>query len=304
MDKKQCPHCKQWFKPAGYARWHGDNCVERNKEPKFRLRDVPFLGITTLCVAFTIASVAAWYSILGLTTIFAGATLQVGIMATTLEVGKVMTATWLHFRWSHIPILMKTYLTTAVAVLMLITSIGVFGFLSKAHLEHTMNLGGNNEIQISTIERQVQNQRRVITDAEQVIQQLDAQVQTLIEYDRLRGPDGSIALRESQKEERETLNQTINDAYSQIETLQTKLLPLQKRQLALEAEVGPLKYIAALIYGDEAKDHFDEAVRWLIILLVITFDPLAIVLTIAGLMSFKNPKEIIKIRNPDALVME
>lgn len=304
MDKKQCPHCKQWFGPAGYARWHGDNCVEKNKPPKFRLRDVPFLGITTLCVAFTIASVAAWYSILGLTTIFAGATLQVGIMATALEVGKVTTAIWLHFRWDHIPILIKTYLTSAVAVLMLITSIGVFGFLSKAHIDQTIKIGGSNELQLIAIERRIDRQRSVIKDSENVLNQLDSTVETLQSYDRIRGPDGALAVREQQRAERELISQRIDAAYTEIEELESNAAPLRRQQLTLEAEIGPLKYISELLYGEEAANHFDEAVRWLIILLVLTFDPLAIVLTIAGLMSFRKPNEVIKFTTPDALVIE
>ena len=177
---------------------------------------------------------------------------------------------------------MKSYLTLAVVLLMVITSLGIFGFLSKAHLEHSISTGGTNELQIENLERQIEVEKRSIGDAETVLSQLDATVQTLIEYDRIRGDDGALATRRGQAEERKELNTVIDTAYANIERLQSELVPLQREQLAIEVEVGPLKYIAELIYGDEAEDYFDEAVRGVIILLIVTFDPLAVVLLLAA----------------------
>lgn len=245
------------------------------------------MAYLTLIISLMIAGVAAWYSIAGLVAIFASAVVPIIIMGGVLEVGKLVTAAWLHRNWTIAPLLLKSYLTTAVVVLMFITSMGIFGFLSKAHLDQSIMLGGNNDLQIQNLERQISRQQSIITDAEKVLAQLDDQVETLIEYDRIRGPSGSIAVRENQSEERQTLNETINDAYGRIETIQTELSPLQKSRLAIQAEVGPLKYIAELIYGDEAKDHFDEAVRWIIILLVVVFDPLAVTLLLASSVSLR-----------------
>lgn len=299
-NKKQCPHCKGYFAPQGYARWHGDNCVKRHKQKKV----IPYGGILTLIVAFNIAAVAAWYSILGLTTIFAGAAVEVAIMATSLEIGKLVTAGWLHFRWNTVPILLKSYLISAVLVLMFITSIGVFGFLSKAHIEQSIKVGGNNNLQIQNYERRIANEQRRIKDAETIISQMDAQVQALINFDRIRGVDGAVSLREKQMPEREALNSTINDAYDAIERMQTLVTPLKSQQLSLEAEVGPLKYIAALMYGNDAtEDQLNQSVRWLIILLVLVMDPLAVLLTIAGLMSFKKEEIVIVGRPLDPLIL-
>jgi len=244
----------------------------------------------TLLTALAIASVAAWYSILGLIAIFSGAVIPIAIMGGVLEVGKLVTATWLHRNWGKAPLLMKSYLTSAVVLLMVITSLGIFGFLSKAHLETTISSGGNNELKIENLERQIDNEQRKIGDAEIVMGQLDAQVQTLIEYDRVRGKEGAMAVRKNQAEERASLNDDINTSYANIEALQDKLLPVKQAQIQLEVEVGPLKYIAELIYGDQAVDYFDEAVRWVIILLIITFDPLAIVLLLAASMGFRDKK--------------
>ena len=248
----------------------------------------------TLITALAIATVAAWYSILGLIAIFSGAVLAIAIMGGVLEVGKLVTATWLHRNWSKAPLLMKSYLTSAVVLLMVVTSLGIFGFLSKAHLETTISSGGNNELKIENLERQMGNEQRKIGDAELVMAQLDSQVQKLLDYDRVRGKDGAIAVRKSQAEERASLNEDINTSYASIEALQDKLLPIRQSQIELEVEVGPLKYIAELIYGDNAVDYFDESVRWVIILLIITFDPLAIVLLLAASMGFRD-KQLAKV---------
>jgi len=246
------------------------------------------MAYLTLFTALCIAGVAAWYSIVGLMAIFSGAAIAIAVMGGVLECGKLLTASWLHQNWSRTPVLLKTYLTTAVFLLMVITSLGIFGFLSKAHLEHSLTVGGTNELQINNLERQVARQQSIIADAETVLAQLDQQVSVLIEYDRIRGPTGSIAVRESQSEEREALNETINVAYIRIEEIQTELSPLQQEALAIEVEVGPLKYIAELIYGDAAQNYFDEAVRWVIILLVVVFDPLAVTLLLAANVSFRQ----------------
>jgi hypothetical protein len=255
----------------------------------------------TLITALSIAGVAAWYSIVGLMAIFAGAVIPIAIMGGVLEVGKLVTAAWLHQNWKKASLWMKSYLTFAVLLLMVITSLGIFGFLSKAHLEHSISIGGTNELQIENLERQIARQQSIVTDSETVLSQLDAQVQTLIDYDRIRGRSGSIATRQGQAEERQTLNETIDAAYIRIEELQTQLAPYKRDQLAIEVEVGPLKYIAELIYGqDKAEDYFDEAVRAVIILLIITFDPLAVVLLLAATQGFtQRKKEKLMVFNPD-----
>jgi len=253
------------------------------------------MGLLTLVTALAISGVAAWYSIAGLVAIFSSAKVAIIIMGGVLEVGKLVTASWLYRNWHITPLLLKTYLTTAVVVLMLITSMGIFGFLSKAHLDQTIQMGGTNELQITQLERLIDNQQRVIEDAETVLEQLDGAVQTLIDYERIRGETGAIATRASQKEERQALNETINAAVSRINEHQQNLIPFKKEQISLEAEVGPLKYIAELIYGDQAKDLLDEAVRWVILLIVFVFDPLAVLLLIAANMNLTQPKPTKKI---------
>lgn len=242
----------------------------------------------TLITAISIAAVAAYFSIIGLASIFSGAFISVVVMASALEIGKLVAATWLHLEWKSTGWFTRSYLTFAVIVLMFITSMGIFGYLSKAHMEQSVSDGGINELQISNLESQIARQQSIVTDAETVLSQLDQQVSVLIEYDRIRGPAGSIAVRENQSDERQALNETIDAAYIRIEELQGNLFDLRKDKLALEIEVGPLKYIAELIYGANAENYFDQAVRLVILLIVSVFDPLAVILLIVSVKAIRT----------------
>lgn len=241
------------------------------------------INILALITAITIAGVAAWYSIIGLMAIFSASALAIALMGGVLEVGKLVTASWLYRNWKETGFLLKSYLTSAVIILMMITSMGIFGFLSKAHLEQTISLGGNNELKIQMLERQIANEQRAITDGETVLAQLDQAVQTLIEYDRIRGEEGALAVRKQQTPERDKVNIQIQTALGKIEEINQQLLPLKKEQLDLELEVGPLKYIAEAIYGEqELKSQLDKAVRFVILVIIVVFDPLAVLLLIAA----------------------
>jgi len=238
-------------------------------------------GFLTLFIALCIAGVAGWFSIVGLMAIFSASAIPIAIMAGTLEVGKLVVSSWLYRYWHDTSWWMKTYLTTAVLVLMLITSMGIFGYLSKAHLDQAA-VGGNNELQMAQIELRIDREQRKIDDANTVIAQLDQSVQTLMDYDRIRGKDGAIAVREGQSEERANLNSVIDSATNTIAGYQDQLLPLQQAQMQVELKVGPLKYVAELIYGESAESDLDKAVRLFILLLVFVFDPLAIIMVIAA----------------------
>ena len=265
-------------------------------------------GILTLLVGLAISVVAAWYSIVGLMAIFAAAKIPIAIMGAVLEVGKLLTASWLYQYWDKTNALLKSYFTIAVVVLMFITSMGIFGFLSKAHMDQTLSVG-DNSLLIERIDRKINREKVKITDAETVVAQLDKTVQVLIDYDRIRGESGAIAVRESQNEERATLSNIIDQAYSKIDTLSVEKLELDKEQLELEAEVGPIKYIAAFIYGDELdKTLLERAVRWIIITIIFVFDPLAVLLIVAANMTFKEvmnrPKKVKITKAADATKKE
>lgn len=253
------------------------------------------LGTLLLLAGLTISAVAIYYSVLGLAAIFAAATLPIYIMGGVLEVSKLIAASWLKANWNRITGFIKWYMLSAVAILMIITSMGIFGFLSKAHLDQNLTSGGN-QIQISEIDRQIALEKRSIEDATKVIDQLDQAVQVLTDAQRIRGRDGAIAVRRSQNQERSSLNEIIKNSNDRINQLEQQKLPLVQQKLNIEAEVGPIKYIAQFVYGNNPnKDILEKAVTWVIILIVIVFDPLAIAMLLASQMTFswyKNNKEI------------
>ena len=151
-------------------------------------------------------------------------------MGAVLEVAKLVTASWLYRNWNDAGILLRTYFTAAVIILSVITSMGIFGFLSKAFGEyHTQ--GGTNELQIQNLERQIENERRIIRDGDQLLSQLDETVNTLIEYDRIRGKSGAIAVREGQQEQRDDILSSIQSSIKRIDEISEELLPLQKERM-------------------------------------------------------------------------
>lgn len=245
------------------------------------LRKIFSISNLTLLTALVLSGIAAWYSIVGLTAIFAAAVIPVIIMGASLEVAKVVTTVWLHRFWGKSGLLIKVYLIPAVLVLAAITSMGIFGFLSKAHLDQAKP-AGNNIAKIERIDLQLDRERRKITDAEKVISQLDKAVQVLLDNDRIRGPDGAIAVRKSQQPERDSLSKIISESQTIIDNLEDKKFELNVAVRDLELEVGPIRYVAELVYED-GEGNLEKAVRGVILLLVVVFDPLALCLVIASL---------------------
>lgn len=267
-------------------------------------RKVFSLSTLALLTALTLSGIAAWYSILGLTAIFAAAVIPVIIMGGALELGKVVTTVWLHRYWDKASLLMKLYLVPAVAVLALITSMGIFGFLSKAHLDQTLPTGDvASQVQlldekIFTVRENIKTQRENIAAARAALNQLDNQVNARLDRgDSEAGAERAVQIRRQQQRERAALNREISQAQTEIENLNKQIAdlnaeksPIASQLRKVEAEVGPVKYIAALIYGDEVQNDIttlEKAVRWVIILLVLVFDPLALMLVIAAISSYK-----------------
>ena len=248
-----------------------------------------FTILITFLLAISISIIAAGYSIVGLATLFAGAVVPIIAMGSALEVGKLVAASWLYNNWRNplVPKSIKAYLTSAVIVLIFITSMGIFGFLSKAHLDQVQPTS-SNEIRIELIDKQIIQQENIIDRAENTLEQLDRALDKYIDMEYVtRG----LKERAKQKEEREALNLVINTAIDELSKLSLAKSALELQQDKIEAEVGPIKYIAELIYGENAKDHFDKAVRWVIIVLIFVFDPLAVLLLIAANISLRTRKE-------------
>lgn len=236
-----------------------------------------------LAVALMLSFVAAYYSIVGLAVIFSAAMIPVVIMASTLEAGKVVAASWLYRNWNNSPKFIKYYLTVAVVILMFITSMGIFGFLSKAHLDQTI-ASGDTSIELKLLDQQIQSEQRRLENAQKSLSALDRLVDQS-------DTDTAVKLRGSQARERKTLGAEINSASNVIKDLNTKALPLRKENLKLTAEVGPIKYIADLVYGESTEGVLEKAVRAVILILVVVFDPLAIMLLLAASHSIAHSKK-------------
>jgi len=383
------------------------------------------LAILTLITALSISAVAIYYSVAGLVAIFAAAAIPIIIMGGVLEIGKLVTAVWLHKYWNRANWWLKTYLSLAVIILMFITSMGIFGFLSKAHIEQT-SAAGEGVAQIEQIEAEIARQQAIIARAEQIVETTqtsgtgaDQNIQTQIDreqdridtaYDRVQPaidatraqlerdkqfyldqlpaidekleqfetlsridtsnteavkrlqafvgarPDGAYgggtaravkAFKESLEAQRADLlakveelkakaaeeiarlrsraeseiddsntlitrlrsqlgtstgedidaiideqNARINTANTELDTLTEEKFQLEAQYRALEAEVGPIKYIAEFVYGEQAdKNLLEEAVRWVIIIIIFVFDPLAVLLLIASQYTFQYNRE-------------
>ena len=244
-----------------------------------------FLTILTFLSAISISVIAAGYSILGLATLFAGAFIPIVAMGSALEVGKLVAASWLYHNWrSDIPKLLKGYLFTAIIVLIFITSMGIFGFLSKAHLDQVKPVSGNN-IKIELLDKQINQQNLIIERAEKQINLLDKALEVYIDKEYV---SKGLKERKKQEEERTLLTNTINEASDKIAELTNSKAELQLSQDKIEAEVGPIKYVAELIYGEKAQDNFDKSVRFVILILIFVFDPLAVLLLIAANISLRQ----------------
>jgi uncharacterized coiled-coil protein SlyX len=244
-----------------------------------------FLTILTFLSAISISVIAAGYSIIGLATLFAGAVIPIIAMGSALEVGKLVAASWLYNNWnSDVPRLLKAYLFGAIIVLIFITSMGIFGFLSKAHLDQVKPTSSNN-IKIELLNNQINQQQLIIDRSQKTLDQLDKALEVYIEKEFVtRG----LKERKKQEVERNELNNAIKEASNEIAKLSEEKGTLSLEQNKIEAEVGPIKYVAELIYGVNAEDNFDKAVRIVILILIFVFDPLAVLLLIAANISLRQ----------------
>ena len=246
------------------------------------------LSYWTLAVALSLSLVAAWYSIIGLTAIFAAAAIPIIIMGGIMEVAKVTVTLWLHEYWQYCKRSMKIQLTFSVVVLMFITSMGIFGFLSKAHLDQAVPTG-DVAAKVQILDEKIKTERDTIESARRAIAQMDSAVdQTLGRSTTEQGADKAVQIRRSQARERTQLQNEISAAQKKIATYNEERAPIASELRKVEAEVGPIKYIAALIYGDNPDANLlEKAVRWVIIILVLVFDPLAIMMVLAATESIR-----------------
>jgi len=251
-----------------------------------------WFGYFTLFVALTISAVAEFYSIVGLTAIFSAAFWPIVIMGACLGVGKVTAAVWLKLNWERASWTYKLYLVPAVAFLMVLTSMGIFGFLSKAHSDQSM-VSGDSMAKVAIYDEKIKIAKDNIDANRTALKQMDEAVdQVMGRSSDEKGAEKAVGIRRSQQKERTRLQSEIAAEQKTIATLSEERAPLATEFRKVEAEVGPIKYIAALVYGDNPDANIlEKAVRLVIILIVAVFDPLALVLILAAQQSLRWARE-------------
>jgi len=241
-----------------------------------------------LLTGLTISAVAIYYSVVGLTAIFSAAVIPIIIMGSALEVGKLVCASWLKANWERAPRFIKYYMIIAVVVLMLITSMGIFGFLSKAHNDQNL-VSGDVQSKIAIYDEKIKTAKENIESNRKQLKQMDEAVdQVMVRSQDEKGADKANAIRKSQSRDRVALTKDIEANQKLVIQLNDEAAPIRAEVRKVEAEVGPIKYIAKFIYGDHGADEnmLEKAVTWIIVLIVVVFDPLAVIMLLAAQMTF------------------
>ena len=255
-------------------------------------------AILTLFCALSVSAIAAYYSVVGLIAIFSSAPIPIALMGGALEASKLVVASWVYKNWQNAPKLLKYYFVLAIVILMFITSLGIYGFLSKAHSDQSL-VSGDAVAKLEIIDDKIRVARETIDANRKTLKQLDESVdQIMARSTSEEGARRANALRLSQKAERNRISNENEAQQKIIAKLNEDRQPFATEVRKIESEVGPLKYIAALLYNTEVtQTMLEQAVRWVIILIVLVFDPLAVLLVIAGNYSLmearreKQPKE-------------
>ena len=258
-----------------------------------------FFGALTLFVALLISTVAAYYSIVGLMAIFAGAKLAIAVMGIVLEIGKLVVASWTFTNWKSSPVIIKYYFIIAVVILMLITSLGIFGFLSRAHITQSSPTALLVE-RIERLDLKINQRQTQIGRYQGRLDTLDQALQRYIELGAI-----SKGLRKIGEMDNETklLKTKIEGLENEIDDLTDEKYERKTKLNLAEVEVGPIRYVASMLYDDVSDSQLEQAVRWIIVLLIFVFDPLAVVLVIAANISLRDYRRERKMATKTVTVM-
>ena len=257
------------------------------------------INYLALIVALMVSGVSAYFSIIGLTSLFSAAFIPVVIMGASLEIGKLVTTSWLYRNWNTCPWLLKTYLSVAVVVLMFITSMGTFGFLSRAHIDQQINITTGDADKLAILESQIENKNSTISDYDKQLRQIDDALSKITEKGR---GESSLQAADKQRKTRNDLVAKKNIEIGSLSVIKEEVIRIRSTIKKTEAEIGPLKYIAEALYGEGG--NLDNAVRMVIILLVAVFDPLAIVLLIAANHGLSQTKLFTNMKEDDILIID
>lgn len=248
------------------------------------------INYIALIVALALSAVSGYYSIIGLTTIFASTFWPVIFMGSTLEIAKLVTASWLYHNWDIAKKNIKIYLTLSLIILMIITSMGVFGFLSKSHIDQTVKINSGGSDILKEIVYKIKIEEDKISDIDKQIGMIDNAVTKMVEKGQA---SSSLKANDQQRKKRDELTKTKQTHIDNKIKLNQEKIRLESDQRKLEAEVGPIKYIAEFFTDNADNKQLERAVSWMIILIIIVFDPLAVVLLIAANYGLYHRKYIL-----------
>jgi energy-converting hydrogenase Eha subunit A len=258
-------------------------------KPSFNEKLIAYL---TLFSGLAISAVAEYYSIMGLMAIYPAAVIPIVIMGIVLGLGKISGTVWLKQNWENAPFFLRAYILPAVVALMLITSLGVFGYLSKAHSDQSL-VSGDVQSKIAVYDEKIKTEKDNIEANRNALKQMDAGVDQILGRSAdEKGADKAVALRKAQQKERVRLQAEILQSQKSIAELNDARAPIAAEVRKVEAEVGPIKYIAHLLYGENPDANIlEKAVIWVTVLIVIVLDPLAVILLLASQYSFQYFRE-------------
>ena len=251
------------------------------------------IAYLTLFSGLAISGVAEYYSIMGLIAIYPAAVIPIVIMGIVLGLGKISGTIWLKQNWEFAPWFLKTYILPAVVVLMVITSLGVFGFLSKAHSDQSL-VSGDVQSKIAIYDEKIKTAKENIESNRKQLKQMDEAVdQVMARSQDEKGADKANAIRKNQSRDRVALAKDIETNQKLIVQLNDEAAPIRAEVRKVEAEVGPIKYIAHLLYGENPDANIlEKAVIWVTILIVVVLDPLAVILLLASQFSFQRFRKL------------
>ena len=257
-----------------------------------------YIAYLALISGLLISLVGEFYSIMGLMTIFSANPISVAIMGIALGIGKIVGTIWLKQNWNIAPLYVKIYLLIAIFILMFITSIGIFGLLSKAHSDQSL-VSGDVQSKIALYDEKIKTAKENIDANRKALKQMDEAVdQVMARSSSETGADKAVGLRRSQLKERARLQSEIQAEQKAISSLSQERAPIAAEVRKVEAEVGPIKYIAQFVYGESDKDLLEKAVTWVIIILIAVFDPLAVILLLSSQISFQNFRDRRTVKEP------
>jgi hypothetical protein len=245
----------------------------------------------TFLTALALSGVSAYYSVIGLAAIFPGSFWPIILMGSVLEMAKLVTVSWLYRNWKTCPLLMKSYYVAACIILMLITSMGIFGYLSKAHLEHSADTAPLSD-KVAMLDEKIKTEKENIDGNRKILKQLDEGVdQVMARSQDEKGADKAVAIRKAQQKDRSRISQEIQESQKSINALNEERAPLNVALQKAESDFGPIKYVAELVYGSGERDLIDKAVRLVIMMIMVVFDPLAVLLLISANMTMKKDED-------------